>query len=311
MAGIDHTIYNRQQLPDYLGAAKQGMSIGQMIRGNKLQDEQLGRQSKLRDVFSKGFQVDETGAPSFDFGGTLPEIARLDPATAIKLHAMEQSKVMAQQELQLKRDQLKQKGLGEKTADFSKLTDDLRKEIQGTKQYGALQEVDTSFRKIKHALGRGTAAGDLAGVFSYMKINDPGSAVKEGEYATAKNAAGVPERVRNLYNNIKDGHILSPEQRKDFMETSKGLARAQYEGFTNSMSPQLRVINKRGLDPKSILGDWSHLLGEEKKPSDTPTKPEGSMIPGISNANAANMERIQSTIKGMSREEKFKKLGLK
>ena len=36
------------------------------------------------------------------------------------------------------------------------------------------------------------AAGDMALIFSYMKMLDPNSTVREGEYATAEAAAGVP-----------------------------------------------------------------------------------------------------------------------
>jgi len=33
-----------------------------------------------------------------------------------------------------------------------------------------------------------------------MKILDPGSVVREGEFATAQNSAGIPERIRAKYN---------------------------------------------------------------------------------------------------------------
>ena len=47
-----------------------------------------------------------------------------------------------------------------------------------------------------------SAAGDLAMIFTYMKILDPTSVVREGEQATAQNAAGTPERIKNIYNRV-------------------------------------------------------------------------------------------------------------
>ena len=40
-------------------------------------------------------------------------------------------------------------------------------------------------------------ASDMSLVFGFMKMLDPSSVVRETEYATAKNATGVPDQVRN------------------------------------------------------------------------------------------------------------------
>lgn len=66
-------------------------------------------------------------------------------------------------------------------------------------------------------------ASDIALVFGYMKMLDPGSVVREGEYATAQNAAGIPERIRNAYNKAVDGEFLDPKQRGDMLSTAQRL----------------------------------------------------------------------------------------
>lgn len=68
---------------------------------------------------------------------------------------------------------------------------------------------------------------DIALIFSFMKTLDPGSTVREGEYATAKNAGSVPESVVNTYNQILNGKFLNDDQRKNFIET----ARKSYSGI--------------------------------------------------------------------------------
>lgn len=67
------------------------------------------------------------------------------------------------------------------------------------------------------------AAGDLALIFSYMKLLDPGSAVMEGEQATVANAKGVPDKIRNAYNNALEGRRLSPDQIKVFTTQAEKL----------------------------------------------------------------------------------------
>lgn len=77
------------------------------------------------------------------------------------------------------------------------------------------------YQEVKSAYGRvlaseGNAVGDLSLIFGYMKMLDPGSVVREGEFATAQNAAGVPERIQNAYNQVVSGQRLSPSQRLAF-----------------------------------------------------------------------------------------------
>ena len=65
-----------------------------------------------------------------------------------------------------------------------------------------------------------SAAGDLALIFNYMKVLDPGSTVREGEFANAQNSGGVDQRTISLYNSITRGERLSPEIRQDFLNRS-------------------------------------------------------------------------------------------
>jgi hypothetical protein len=86
------------------------------------------------------------------------------------------------------------------------------------------------YQEVKSAYGRvlsseDNAVGDLSLIFGYMKMLDPGSVVREGEFATAQNAAGVPERIQNIYNKVVSGERLSGSQRSAF----KGQAGKLYE----------------------------------------------------------------------------------
>lgn len=76
----------------------------------------------------------------------------------------------------------------------------------------------TAFDRIQAA--EDTAAGDISLIFAFMKMNDPGSTVREGEFATAQNATGVPGRVVAAYNRALQGTRLTPTLRADFKKTA-------------------------------------------------------------------------------------------
>lgn len=65
-----------------------------------------------------------------------------------------------------------------------------------------------------------TPAGDLSLIFSYMKLLDPNSTVREGEFANAQNAGSIDDKVRNMYNKVKKGTRLTDTQRKDFVASA-------------------------------------------------------------------------------------------
>ena len=74
-----------------------------------------------------------------------------------------------------------------------------RPELEG-KMRKEYNDQTKPYQEVKSAYGRvlsseDTAVGDLSLIFGYMKMLDPGSVVREGEFATAQNAAGVPVGV--------------------------------------------------------------------------------------------------------------------
>lgn len=98
------------------------------------------------------------------------------------------------------------------------------------------------------------AAGDIGLIFNYMKMLDPGSTVREGEFATAANATGVDGKVINLYNKIASGERLTPEQRGAYYKQSKGLydkAKKRADEVDRSIGV---VVDNYGLNKDNVLG---------------------------------------------------------
>lgn len=115
-----------------------------------------------------------------------------------------------------------------------------------------------TYQDVKQAYGRvqasqPTAAGDLALIFNYMKMLDPGSAVREGEFSNAQNAAGVPDRIRNLYNKLINGERLNADQRKMFSAQAGALFNQAATGEKTIRTGLTRIATGYGLNPSNIF----------------------------------------------------------
>ena len=132
--------------------------------------------------------------------------------------------------------------------DEDKLRDDFRSESK-------------EFIKVRDAYGRilstdATAAGDLALIFNYMKMLDPGSVVREGEFATAQNSAGIPERIRAQYNRVKSGERLTETTRADFLQQAKNLYETQADSQSYLEAEYKTYAEEYGFKPSRIVTNY-------------------------------------------------------
>ena len=114
-----------------------------------------------------------------------------------------------------------------------------------------------AFSKIITAAKDPSAAGDLGLIYGYMRMLDPTSVVREREFATAQNAAGIPERVRNLFNRAVSGERLTPEQRSDFAKQSRDIFMRERAAHDQRVSEYTRQAKLFGLPTESVIQDYS------------------------------------------------------
>jgi hypothetical protein len=154
-----------------------------------------------------------------------------------------------------------------KGARGAKVGSELRKELQGLPQVKDFQNIAVAYDKVKRAGSVPSAAGDLSLIFGFMKLLDPGSTVREGEFATAQNAGGIDARLIGQYNKILSGERLAPEVRKDFLGQSENLY-ATHETQYRNLARQYRTLAEQaGVDPSEVVLD---LAGDGPAPSAAP-----------------------------------------
>lgn len=109
----------------------------------------------------------------------------------------------------------------------------------------------------------GSPLGDVAMLYQFMKVLDPTSTVREGEVATVKNARGVPDSIRNMWNNWVQGQTMTVSQRANMAAISAKLASA-YEGDFKTAQAQFKTLAENmDLDYKDI--DRSEFADDVKK----------------------------------------------
>nr|WP_180165439.1 lytic transglycosylase domain-containing protein [Stenotrophomonas sp. SbOxS2]NYT98289.1 lytic transglycosylase domain-containing protein [Stenotrophomonas sp. SbOxS2] len=148
--------------------------------------------------------------------------------------------------------------------DLAQAEQALRKEYSS--QIKTPQTVVNSYRQIEQAATNPSAQNDLALIFSYMRMLDPASVVREGEFATAQNAAGVPDQIRNAYNKAINGERLNPEQRTGFVSSARGLrdqAQQQIDAYREQYSGLAKEYN---YSPERIVGRDSSSRKEGQVP---------------------------------------------
>jgi hypothetical protein len=148
-------------------------------------------------------------------------------------------------------DQSKESDKGGKA--MSDRAAELRREILGQQTYKDAQTVAAAYEKIKRTSE--TGAGDMALIFNYMKLLDPGSTVREGEYATAQNSGSVPQNVAQWWNRALKGEKLPPEVRRNFRDEASRAMSVHAERFATSFAPYRRLAEKYGIDPEDVVLD--------------------------------------------------------
>ncbi len=114
-----------------------------------------------------------------------------------------------------------------------------------------------SFGKIEQSHLNPSAAGDVSLIFNFMKTLDPGSVVRESEFALAQAADSLTGNLRSHVIRMMEGQRLNPEQRQDFIDTARRnvesqatIQRRHDENFTG-------IAKRAGIDPANVVLDYN------------------------------------------------------
>lgn len=149
----------------------------------------------------------------------------------------------------------------------------MRKEFNSLKSVQDFSLQSSAYGRLAASAADPSPAGDLALIFNYMKVLDPGSTVREGEAASVRNAGNVPQRVIAQYNTLFSGEgSLSEEQRADVVKRSERLYKSAEESFGKIFDQYSGIANRRRLPIEDVLVDYTY-----KQPSGNATVPSATL----------------------------------
>jgi len=173
----------------------------------------------------------------------------------------------------------------------------LRKDYEGSQSTKEFQKQSGAYGRVVSSADKASAAGDLALIFNFMKVLDPGSVVRESEFATAagaraaltraeKDGTVIPAVVAQAVQRLETGQMLLPEQRNDFLTRAGMLyqgAGQQHTPYRNYYLEQVETVAPGyGLPPVGYAGDI--FLGNDEQVDSAPeqvmTTPPASWASG-------------------------------
>jgi len=166
---------------------------------------------------------------------------------------------------------------GETAGAQGELIRNLRKDFAASPAFQEWATINTGYENMLSAMKtltdlpegdmrRGPA--DMRMIYSYLKMLDPNTGVKEGEYASAREAGGQYAGLWNLYDRVVSGAVLDQGTRQAFLQEAFGM----HEIATNKLKPLVEQYTREAqigkFDPNRII-----------QAMPTHERPEGDVLP--------------------------------
>ena len=196
--------------------------------------------------------------------------------------------------LELKR--LEQQGPVDPKEKFNQ-EEKIRKEYQSRSK--SLVEARDAYEKILISAQDKTGASDTALIFSFMKMLDPGSVVRESEFAQGQNVSGLMAKFENLLTKVKSGEFLRDEDRQKFASLAEKYLRSGEKQNVKIRKGYDKLIKDYSLDPEHIFGEMTNA----PEPPEPMVKGEGT---GSRKLNVS--EQQQAQIPSITTQEQYNAL---
>lgn len=132
---------------------------------------------------------------------------------------------------------------------------DLRTELFNRAKETGFSDVQNAYSRIMNS--QPNSYGDIAKITSFMKLLDPGSVVREGEFKTAADAAGVLQSTYGIPLQVTGQGLLTPESRRQLEAAATNTYDAAVSNFEPVVNYYAQIAQQQGIDPYSVIGEYS------------------------------------------------------
>lgn len=119
------------------------------------------------------------------------------------------------------------------------------------------RNVQDAYSKIKKTTS--TGAGDMSMLYQFVKLLDPGSVVRESEFATAAASGSLGERIQGAYKSISQGGRMPESLRNEFIAEAENIYNGQKEGYDRSIETYKGLAQRNNLNADNIVTDYRQL----------------------------------------------------
>lgn len=141
----------------------------------------------------------------------------------------------------------------------------------------ATGEVRTAAAKAEGLVKTPSPSNDTALIYNFMRANDPGSTVRESEFALATNRASLPAKVQGYLTMMESGQ-LTTEKRLEILASIRNLAKSQESRQAETDEYYTNQSNHYGADPDFVIGKKRSTFNEDGKAKAAPTNKRATQI---------------------------------
>lgn len=147
-----------------------------------------------------------------------------------------------------------EKTIGGVGADVAKVEMDLAKQFRADKTVQAHQLMQNELRQLESLASEATPLSDQALITKFAKILDPGSVVRETEFAITERGGGLITAGMNLLDKTRGKGRLQPEQRRQMLEAARSLTAGVSEEYKKKRQEFSQQGALYGARPEAIIG---------------------------------------------------------
>lgn len=196
-----------------------------------------------------------------------------------KLKIQQFKQNLALQQQQVDKDRVIARQIAKKGSDaeipLSALTPEKRKEAtelrkeynKQTKDLGT-EELIQQYKVIDQAAkakGTDTGPADISLIFSYMKVLDPRSVVREGEFATAQDTGSIPSKIVSVYNRLVEGGRLSQAQRQAFVNQATKVMQEKLNRQRAVNQRYSRLATSSQIPASAVIQKFDNVLSKREQ----------------------------------------------
>jgi hypothetical protein len=142
-----------------------------------------------------------------------------------------------------------------------KMQGDIRQDLKGPK------DTATAYQTMYNAATNPTQKGDTTMLYTFFKVLDPQSTVREGEIEMIKQSRSIPEKFKGMAVKLASGQTLLEGERADLLNQAYQYVANQQRGVTETIDMYKDYAKAFGLNPeKAVPNPFADI---KKPPSKT------------------------------------------